>query len=78
MCFVPMNFGFADRTILKSNGCFALHFPPVAAAVQPSETPSIAKTPSSCDRLYRANLSDNLDLHAEEDYLKALRRPGRS
>jgi hypothetical protein len=67
MSLVPVNFSFANRTILEPNGRFALYLAPIAPTVQTDETTTIAKADSRCDRFHSDYLADDLELQATSD-----------
>ncbi len=70
MCFVPVDFNFANRTIREVNGSFTLHLSPVASTIQPRQTPTITKArPSRDRRFYRGDLPYDLEGQTSEDYL---------
>jgi hypothetical protein len=66
MCFVPVKFCFADRTIGEANRSKTFHFSPVAAAVLTVEPSTVTNAPARGDGLYLPKLSDDLELHDEE------------
>lgn len=63
MSFVPMQFGFADRTIGKPDRRHSLHLAPLPAAVHPVQSTTIAQAVSRGDRLRFPNIAENLKPH---------------
>jgi len=61
MSFVPMNFGFGNRTILKAYGRVALQFAPVAAPEAGLKMNEVTDPMTSGDRLDSTDLTDDLE-----------------
>lgn len=58
MRFVPVNLGFSNRTILKTNGRIALQLAPVTTAEAPLEMGKIPDAVPGCDDLNGPDLTD--------------------
>jgi hypothetical protein len=63
MCFVPVKFRVADRTIRHQNGVHTLHLPPIGSAVFAIQSTAITDAATRGDRLDFAKDANDFELH---------------
>jgi hypothetical protein len=74
MCFVPVKFSFANRTIGEADRGKTFHFSPVAAAVFTFEPSTVTNALARGYGLGLPKLPDDLELHEAELSAKPLRK----
>ena len=61
MGFIPMKFGFSNRTILQTHGCEPLQLSPFSATEALLKVRQIANAAATRDRLDSLDLTDDLE-----------------
>jgi hypothetical protein len=64
MRFVPVDLGFANRTIAKFNGRSPFHLPPLPSTVESRQSAAITESRSRSDDVNRGDFADDAELHA--------------
>jgi hypothetical protein len=59
-----MDFSESNPAVLHPDPGAAFHFPPVALAIQASESCEIADSATGCDRLDVSEVADKLEVHS--------------